>query len=227
LNNLEKHKTEALFSFSGAALFMVVSAPSGTGKTSICREFLKMCPHIRFSVSSTTRPPRPGEENGVDYFFLSESAFQERIERGAFAEWTQNYGHYYGTEKEVMQSLLSAGCDLLLDVEPRGAKVLKRNYPGGVFVFILPPTLQTLQSRLGSRGEIPEMMQKRLDKTMDEIKEIMWYDYVIVNENIQCAVDGLRAIYLAEKSRRERMMGEINVFLDQTADPSGYGNETH
>lgn len=192
---------------------MVVSAPSGTGKTSICRELLKMCPDIRFSVSSTTRPPRPGEKNGFDYFFISETAFREQIEKAAFAEWTQNYGHYYGTEKEVMQNLLGAGCDLLLDVEPRGAKVLKKNYPGGVFIFILPPTIQALNSRLNTRGEIPEVMQKRLDKAMDEIREIMWYDYVIINEDIQRAADGLRSIYVAEKSRRQRMMEKITPFF--------------
>jgi guanylate kinase len=192
---------------------MVVSAPSGTGKTSICREFLKRCPDIRFSVSSTTRPPRPGEENGLDYFFVSEAAFREQIEKGAFAEWTQNYGHYYGTAKEVMRNLLGAGCDLLLDVEPKGATALKKNYPGGVFVFILPPSLEALKSRLNTRGEIPEVMQKRLDKAMDEIKEIMWYDYIIINEDIQRAADCLESIYIAEKSRRERMMEKINLFL--------------
>jgi guanylate kinase len=213
LNNTGKEKAEASFPSSGAALFMVVSAPSGTGKTSICRELLKMCPDIRFSVSSTTRPPRPGEKNGFDYFFISETAFREQIEKAAFAEWTQNYGHYYGTEKEVMQNLLGAGCDLLLDVEPRGAKVLKKNYPGGVFIFILPPTIQALNSRLNTRGEIPEVMQKRLDKAMDEIREIMWYDYVIINEDIQRAADGLRSIYVAEKSRRQRMMEKITPFF--------------
>lgn len=191
---------------------MVVSAPSGTGKTSICREFLKMCPDIRFSVSSTTRPPRPGEKNGLDYFFISEAAFRERIERGVFAEWTQNYGHYYGTANEVMQNILGTGRDLLLDVEPKGAKVLKKNYPGGVFVFILPPSLEALKSRLNTRGEIPEVMQKRLDKAMDEIKEIMWYDYIIINEDIRNAADCLGSIYLAEKSRRERMMEKIRPF---------------
>lgn len=192
---------------------MVVSAPSGTGKTSICREFLKMCPDVRFSVSSTTRPPRSDEKDGLDYFFISEAAFQEQIEKDAFAEWAQNYGHYYGTAKEVMQNLLSAGFDLLLDVEPRGAKALKRNYAGGVFVFILPPTLQALKSRLDTRGEVPEIMQKRLEKAMDEIKEIMWYDYVIINENVLSAADDLRSIYIAEKSRRERMVERITPFL--------------
>jgi guanylate kinase len=112
-----------------------------------------------------------------------------------------------------MQNLLAAGSDLLLDVEPEGAKVLKKNYPGGVFVYILPPSLEDLKSRLNRRGEVPEVMQKRLGKAMDEIREIMWYDYVIINKEIQDAVDCLRSVYIAEKSRRERVMEKIRPFL--------------
>jgi guanylate kinase len=192
---------------------MVVSAPSGTGKTSICREFLKLCPDIRFSVSSTTRPPRPGEKNGVDYYFISEAAFREQIKAGAFAEWAQNYGYYYGTAKEIMQNLLGAGCDLLLDIEPVGAKALRKNYPGGVFVFVLPPSLEALKSRLNRRGEISEVIQIRLGKAMDEIKEIVWYDYIIINQDLQDAVDYLKSIYIAEKCRRERLAEKISPFL--------------
>lgn len=192
---------------------MVVSAPSGTGKTSICREFIKLRPDIRFSISSTTRPPRPGEKNGVDYYFISEAAFREQIKAGAFAEWAQNYGYYYGTAKEIMQNLLSAGCDLLLDIEPVGAKALRKNYPGGVFVFVLPPSLEALKSRLNRRGEIPEVIQIRLGKAMDEIKEIVWYDYIIINQDLQDAVDKLKSIYIAEKCRRERWADKISPFL--------------
>lgn len=214
MNEAGKQKAASSPPAGAVALFMVVSAPSGTGKTSVCRKFLKMCPDVRFSVSSTTRPPRPGEENGLDYFFISEAAFLDQIEKGAFAEWTQNYGYYYGTAKEVMQNLLSAGHDLLLDVEPGGAKVLKKNYPGGVFVFILPPSLDSLKSRLNARGEVLEIMQRRLDKAVDEIKEVMWYDYIIINEDIQDAADVLRSIYIAEKSRQERVMEKIGLFLE-------------
>ncbi|MBA4396390.1 MAG: guanylate kinase [Syntrophus sp. (in: bacteria)] len=198
---------------AGSSLFMVVSAPSGTGKTTICREFLNLCPGIRFSVSSTTRPPRPGEKDGVDYNFITESAFREQIKAGAFAEWAENYGCYYGTSKEIMHSLLGAGCDLLLDIEPVGAKALKKNYPGGVFVFVLPPSLEALKVRLNRRGEIPEVMQRRLGNAMDEIKEIVWYDYIIINEDLQDSVDCLRSIYIAEKCRRERLAEKMGHFL--------------
>lgn len=214
MNEFEQRKTEGSSHRVNAALFMVVSAPSGTGKTSICREFLKLCPKIRFSVSSTTRPPRPGEKEGVDYFFVSEEAFREQIQKEAFVEWVNNYGHYYGTSKEMIQNLLGKGGDLLLDIEPVGAKALKKSYPDSVFVFILPPSLKALKSRLNRRGEIPEVMEKRLGKAMDEIKEIMWYDYVIINKDLRDATDCLRSIYIAEKSRRERLKEKIRPFFE-------------
>jgi guanylate kinase len=213
LNESEKQGAAGSAHSAGSPLFMVVSAPSGTGKTSICREFLKLCPDIRFSVSSTTRPPRPGEKNGVDYYFISEAAFREQIKAGAFAEWAENYGYYYGTAKEIMQNLLGAGCDVLLDIEPVGAKALRKNYPGGVFVFVLPPSQEALKHRLNRRGEIPEAMQIRLGKAMDEIREIVWYDYIIINQDLQDAVDCLRSIYIAEKCRRERLAEKIRPFL--------------
>lgn len=214
MNEFIKQQTGGASHRVNAALFMVVSAPSGTGKTSICREFLKLCPNIRFSASSTTRPPRPGEKEGVDYFFVSEEAFREQIRKGAFVEWVENYGHYYGTSKEIMQDVLGSGGDLLLDIEPVGAKALKKSCPGGVFVFILPPSLEALKSRLNRRGEIPEVVQKRLGKAMDEIREIVWYDYVIINEDLQNATDCLRSIYIAEKSRRERLTEKIGPFFE-------------
>ena len=192
---------------------MVVSAPSGTGKTSICREFIKNCPDIRFSVSSTTRPPRPGEKDGADYFFISEETFREQIREGAFAEWVENYGYYYGTTKASMQNFLGAGFNLLLDIEPEGARALKQNYPGGIFVFILPPSLGDLKIRLSRRGETAETVQKRFSKAMDEIREIMWYDYVIINENLGEAIDCLRSIYIAEKCRRDRSIEKIRSFI--------------
>ena len=136
--------------------FIVVSAPSGTGKTSICREFMKRCPDVRFSVSYTTRLPRPGERDGVDYHFVSEASFRERIEQGDFAEWTENYGHLYGTSIHALRHSIDSGGRLLLDLEPGGAGALKKNYPGGVFVFVLPPSVDDLKRRLSKRGETPE-----------------------------------------------------------------------
>ncbi len=195
-------------------LFIVVSAPSGTGKTSIVKELLKICPGIRFSVSYTTRTPRPGEVDGRDYHFITEADFRERIAAGEFAEWVENYGRLYGTSAKTMRTFLEQGFDLVLDVEPRGARSLKTSYPGGIFVFVLPPSLEKLKERLGGRGaEGPEAMKQRLDSAIGEIREIGLYDYVIFNDRLDEAVDRLRSIYVAEKSRRERLADRIEGFL--------------
>ena len=195
-------------------LYIVVSAPSGTGKTSILREVLKSCPNMIFSVSYTTRPPRQGEEDGKDYYFVSEEFFRERISRGEFAEWEENYGCLYGTSANTMKAFLEKGFDLILDLESRGAKTLKKDYPGGVFVFILPPSIDELKKRLNRRGfESEQTLNKRMDKALDEIKEIIWYDYMIINDKIDTAVDVLRSIYIAEKSKRERLVNKIKDFL--------------
>ena len=137
---------------------MVVSAPSGTGKTSICRGILRLFPSVRFSVSCTTRPPRPDETIGQDYDFISEEEFRERIDRGEFVEWVENYGQFYGTSKKTMNAFLTQGYDLILDIERRGAKAIREQYPRGIFIFILPPSLSELKSRMSLRGESADIM---------------------------------------------------------------------
>lgn len=195
-------------------LFIVVSAPSGTGKTSICREVLSAYPDIKFSVSYTTRPPRPGEIDGKDYFFVSEADFQRRIDEGEFAEWAENYGYYYGTSRKTMTSFLESGHDLILDIEPAGARTLKKSFSFGVFVFILPPSLDELKIRLQRRGfEDEEAMRRRLNKALNEVKEVEWYDYVIFNDSLKEAIEQLKSIYVAEKSRRVRLEDKINAFF--------------
>ncbi len=194
-------------------LLMVVSAPSGAGKTSICKEILRRFPNIRFSVSYTTRPPRPGEMIGKDYDFISAEEFRERIDRGEFVEWVENYGQLYGTSKKTMDVFLSQGYDLILDIEPRGAKTIREHYPRGVFIFILPPSLSELESRLSFRGESAAIMERRLRSSLDEIREALWYDYIIFNEKLEEAVDRFRAVYIAERSRRDRFMERIEAFF--------------
>ena len=197
-------------------LFIVISAPSGAGKTSICRRLLDKWPKLRFSVSHTTRAPRPGEEDGRDYYFVSPANFQERIARGEFVEWVENYGQFYGTARAAIQPLLEQGFDLIIDVEPRGAKELKRNYPCGIFVFILPPSWRELKNRLIKRGcEKENALQARLQKARAESSEVVWYDYAIFNDRLDEAVEHLNAIYVAEKTRRERLMERINRLFDK------------
>lgn len=197
-----------------SAIYIAVSAPSGAGKTSICKEVMKMFPEIRYSVSYTTRPPRAGEVNGRDYVFVTESEFREMIDQGRFVEWAENYGQLYGTSKQTMEDFLAQSYDLLLDVDPRGARSLKDQYPDGIFVFVLPPSIEALKERLkGRASESDQVMQKRLAKAMDEIQEVLWYNYIIFNEQIEDAADRLRSIYLAEKSRKERQMKRLHQYL--------------
>ena len=195
-------------------MFMVVSAPSGTGKTSILREVLKKCPNLRFSVSCTTRPPRPGEKDGKDYYFIADDAFRERIKQGEFVEWEEYSGYLYGTSKKTMHTFMEDGFDLILDIEIRGAKSLKNQYPGGVFVFVLPPSLDELKRRLSKRGaDEAVMVEKRLSRALDEIRESSWYDYIIFNDRLETAIDQFVSIYVAEKNKRERVAARIEDFF--------------
>jgi guanylate kinase len=197
-----------------SGLLMVVSAPSGAGKTSICREFLRMFPDVRFSVSCTTRPPRPGEVDGRDYLFISKEEFRARIARGEFVEWVENYGELYGTAKKTMDAFLAQGRDLILDIEPRGAKAIRESYPQGAFIFVLPPSLAELKSRLANRGESASVVERRLRTSLDEIRQALWYDYIIFNERLDEAVERFRAVYIAEKCRRDRLQGRVTALFD-------------
>jgi len=199
---------------SGERIFIVVAGPSGVGKTTLCTELIHQVPEVKFSVSYTTRSPRPFEVDGKDYFFISEKKFRERIKKGEFAEWAEKYGYLYGTSKETMTEYLRKDSDLILAVDTHGARALKVGYPGGIFVFILPPSLKVLKERLTYRGaEKKASLEKRFNNAVEEIKETIWYDYIIINDRLESAVDHLRGIYLAEKSRRERMAKKIEEFI--------------
>lgn len=195
-------------------LLVVVSAPSGTGKTTLCKKLLEIVQNLRFSVSYTTRPPRQGEQNGIDYYFISEAEFKEKIMEGEFAEWAENYGQLYGTSFREIKRLLDEKIDVLLDVDPRGAKALKKSYPDAIFIFVLPPSTTVLEARLRGRGsERDDMLQIRLNKAMDEMEEALWYDYVIINEYIEDSLDILRSIYTAEKNKRKRLQTVLQKII--------------
>ena len=192
---------------------MVISAPSGAGKSSICQGLLQAFPEIKFSVSYTSRSPRPNEINGEDYHFISCKEFQEIINKGEFIEWVENYGHFYGSAKKYMNDFIKNDKDLLLDIEPRGAKKIKQEFRGGVYVFVLPPTRLDLLKRLEKRGcETKEIIKKRYEQAESELKEISWYDYVIFNKDLEKAVNQLISIYVAEKCKRSRLQNEIKEF---------------
>lgn len=195
-------------------LIIVLSAPSGTGKSSICRRLLGAHPEIEFSVSYTSRHPRPNEIAGKDYHFIQREDFQRRIEQGEFVEWVENYGNFYGTSIKATNRVLDEGKDLLLDIEPRGAKAIKKKFPDAVMVFVLPPSLEELLKRLEKRGhESQEAIKTRFAQAERELKEVLWYEYAIFNEDLETAIKQMIAIYRAEKSKISRLRGRIDRFF--------------
>ena len=193
-----------------AGRFYVVSAPSGTGKTTILRRIMRAFPQIRFSVSYTTRPSRAGEKDGVDYHFLSHGEFQKMIQKGEFAEWTEAHGNYYGTSKAFLEECLAQDTDVILDIETDGAEQIQKKYPDGIFIFILPPEIGDLKERLTRRGsESQEMIDLRLRNASKEIEKMDKYDYVVVNEHVDEAVEKIRAIIIAERCKRRRVLRDL------------------
>lgn len=195
-------------------LLIVVSAPSGAGKTTICKRLLDEFPDLYFSVSCTTRPPRKGEKNGEDYHFISAKEFQRMIENDEFVEWEEIYGHLYGTSRKEIEDRTGNNHDVLLDIDTKGARNVKAIYPGGVFVFIMPPSVKTLKERLKKRGsETDDTIKVRFDRAMEEIRENEWYDYVIFNDILSDSSHIMSSIYTAEKNRRFRLQARISDFF--------------
>ena len=198
-------------------LLIVISAPSGAGKTTICKRLLDEFPDLYFSVSCTTRLPRKGEKDGRDYHFISVAEFKNRTGKGEFVEWEEIYGHFYGTLKKEIEDRTGKGHDVILDIDIKGAGNVKSIYPQGVFVFIMPPSVETLKERLKKRGsETDDVMKMRFDRVMEEVRENERYDYVIFNDIINDSVDVMRSIYIAEKNRRSRLQSRINDFYSIT-----------
>ena len=195
-------------------LLIVISAPSGTGKTTLSHMLLREFPNMEFSVSYTTRKPRNGEINGRDYWFIDRETFEKMIEEGDFLEWAEVYGHLYGTSKSQVIKALSEGKDVLLDIDTQGALNVKKNFPEAVLIFILPPSLKELKRRLESRGtDDEETIKKRLKIAREEIRRAPLYDYVVVNDVLEIAFDNLRSIIKAEKCRAERLKGQFSKLL--------------
>lgn len=186
-----------------AGLVFVISAPSGTGKTTLVRRVMEQLPGLRFSVSYTTRPPRSNEREGEDYYFVSPSIFQKMVDRDEFLEWAEVLGNRYGTARIDVETLESEGVDLILDIDTQGAKKVVEKVNDPVLIFILPPSSDALRDRLVKRGlDSHEMIQFRLASAIREIGEAHWYHYIIVNERIEDAVEQLKAIIVAERCRR-------------------------
>jgi len=191
-------------------LLIVVTGPSAVGKGTICSALRQEAPEVRFSVSCTTRSPRPGEVHGQDYFFISEEEFHEKIERGELLEWAPVYRHWYGTPRGYVDDMIDAGYDIILDIDMEGARRVRDMYPGSVFVFVIPPSMEALKRRIIGRGtESDADAQIRLQQAPKWIEEGLQYDYVVVNDDLQTAVAHLKAIVTAEKSRTVRRGGAL------------------
>lgn len=186
-------------------ILYVISAPSGAGKTSICREILKLMPGLQQSVSHTTRPPRIGELDGFDYHFVKKDVFDQMVANGEFAEWAEVHGNCYGTTRANIKQASDAGADILLDIDYQGAEQLRNTGLDGVFIFILPPDMDELRQRLDLRNtDDEEIIARRMANAVGEIAEAANFDYLVVNDVLDQAVDKVRSIMVAESARRER-----------------------
>ncbi|TFW27560.1 guanylate kinase [Massilia arenosa] len=191
--------------FSGS--LFVVAAPSGAGKSTLVNALLAQEPAIKLSISTTTRQPRPGEEHGREYFFDSADSFVKRAAEGEFLEWAEVHGNYYGTSRVTVEEHMKAGTDILLEIDWQGARQVKALFPTAAFIFILPPSIAALEERLHKRGtDEPHIITKRLLAAGGEIAHAPEFDYVIINENFNVALEEMRSIVRATRCRFAQQM---------------------
>ncbi|ATB38121.1 guanylate kinase [Cystobacter fuscus] len=188
-------------------LLVVLSAPSGTGKTTLARHLLAEVPNALFSVSVTTRQPRGREQDGVDYHFVDVAAFQERIERGEFVEWAEVYGHFYGSPQSVVDEARARRGMAIFDIDVQGGLAIKRKHPDTVCIFVVPPSLEELERRLRERGtDAEDTIRRRMLAARSEIERgVSSYDYIIVNDNFDRAYGDLHSVVIAERCRQGRV----------------------
>jgi len=187
-------------------LLFVVSAPSGAGKTSLCRAITNSLENLTHSISYATRQPRPGEIDGRDYYFVSPERFRDMIEAGDFAEWAEVHSNFYGTSRRVLDDMISKGLDVILDIDTQGAKQIKAKYDSAAFIFIMPPSLDILEERLRNRkSDHEDEIRKRMQRSREEIRDYAMYDYIIVNRDFDRALTELRSIVISERCRTRLM----------------------
>lgn len=200
----------------------VISAPSGAGKTSLIKALREQRPEIALSVSHTTRPRRRGEQEGVHYHFVDKSQFEAMLAQGAFVEHASVFGNYYGTSHAALFNQLEQGQDLILEIDWQGARQVKKRFPEAWFVFILPPSLETLQQRLENRGQDDDdVIARRLEEAQREMSEYHWYDYVLINDDFNRTLGQLDAIFTVAGLQTDRQRHQHpELFANLLANPT-------
>ncbi len=192
------------------SMLIVISGPSGVGKGTIFNRLLDNDPSLTFSVSVTTRAPRPGETEGVDYFFISDEEYQKLVDEDAFLEHADVHGHRYGTLKSQVLDRMEKGLNVVLDIDPQGARQVMEKRPDCVSIFLLPPSVDKLRERLYNRNtETPEVIERRVNNARAEIAQMHMYQYAVVNDDLELAYDQVSAIITAEKQRTTRFFPEV------------------
>ena len=187
-------------------ILFIISAPSGTGKTTLCKQVTSTVPGLWHSISYTTRKPRAGEEHGREYFFIGETEFQQMVDRNEFVEWARVYGHLYGTPRKTLIDQMEQGIDVLLEIDVQGAIQVKKKFEDAVSIFILPPSMQVLRSRLQNRAsDSPEEILRRLQKVKEEVWSYREYAYVVRNEDLSQSLHELESVFLAERLKTKRL----------------------
>lgn len=193
-------------------LLIVLSGPSGAGKGTVCKALLSKEQNLKLSISTTTRKPRTGEVDGENYFFTTVENFQSMIENNMLLEWAKVYDNYYGTPKDFVFKNVEEGNDVILEIDIQGALKVKDKFPEGVFIFILPPSMEELRNRIKKRGtESEEEILKRFKSAYEELNFVSRYNYVVINDDVNSAVEKIRAIIMAEKCRVDR---NKNLYLE-------------
>jgi len=194
----------------------VFSAPSGTGQSTIAKALMDRMEKLAYSISHTSRLPRGTERNAVDYHFVTENGFKEMIRRNAFLEWAEVHGHLYGTSCKAIEAQMSAGFDILMDVDVQGGRNIKKHFPESVLVFLLPPSLKILEDRLRTRRtDDPSIILNRMAKAAEEIKNCSWYDYIVINDQLEKAIHEAQSIIVSDRCRRERRMDWVSAHFGE------------
>ncbi|MDI3280604.1 MAG: guanylate kinase [Bacillota bacterium] len=208
-----------------SGVLAVLSGPSGVGKNTVLNRLLTQRTDLRYSISVTTRPPRRGEKDGQHYFFVDREKFRQLVDQGELLEWAEVYGHYYGTPRRFIEDCLSSGYSVVLDVDPQGAAQIRQKVPDGVFIFLMPPSWEALEQRIRSRGaDSEETIVQRLTAAQKELAAVAEYDYVVLNDDLDRAVEDLSAIVSAETRRVTRT--DYRRFLRERFNQNHYGEGT-